>query len=261
MEHPEQYGWQADPNDLRLSSYVDEDYFCLPAAIGQYIDHGDSLESQMVKKALLNRFESVIQMLDHCFHSTCANFRSEVDHDLTHGSEQVLQWMLDHEISVTWATNAPAEKIITWFGHHGFEVANARETKLGETPLRVFGRAGKQWLGDSGEELDFDGRKVLVDRPEYRKILQAEQPDLVVGDVLSLDLALPLAMRSKQALGAPREVALVWRRETPGWVVNSIGEADHQVDHLISHLTSLPRLLLGLMHQAPAQTAVVGTTS
>ena len=248
MRQPDKYGWQANSQDLRLSSYVDEDYFCLPAAIGQLIDQGDSLDMQEVKEAVLGRYDSVIEMLDHCFHSTCTSFRQQIDHDLTQGAEPVLQWMLDHEIAVTWATNAPAEKIISWFAHHGFEVFDALETEPSVAPLRVYGRAGKQWLGDSADKLSFAGRDVWVDRPQYRKIIERECPDLVVGDVLSLDLALPLAMRLAGHQAAPQETALLYRRDTPDWVLQSIGSESFQVDHLISHLTSVPRLLLGLMH-------------
>ena len=40
--------------------------------------------------------------------------------------------------------------------------------------------------------------------PYYREILTREQPDLVIGDVASLDLAMPAAMRREGALATPR---------------------------------------------------------
>ncbi|MDP6941069.1 MAG: hypothetical protein QGH51_03485 [Planctomycetota bacterium] len=246
MENPDQYGWQARPDDRRLSSFVDEDFFCMPSAIGQFIDHGNRLEAGIVKEAILARHETITALMDHCFHSTCEEFRGEVEHDLTHGADRVLQWLVDHNVRVTWVTNAPTEKIIDWFSHHDFQVSDARETSPEEANLRVYGRAGKQWIGESNQTLDFCGRQVLVDRPHYREILKREQADLVVGDVLSLDLALPVQLKSIGESFAPRETALVWRRETPDWVLNSVGEGSEKVTHLIGHLTSLPRLVLGL---------------
>ena len=246
MESPEQYGWQAQSGDIRLSSFVDEDFFCMPSAIGQFIDHGDRLEAEIVKEAILARHETITALMDHCFHSTCEEFRGEVDHDLTHGAERVLQWLLDNGVRVTWVTNAPTSKIIDWFGHHGFQVADARKKTQDEAHLRVYGRAGKQWIGESNQMMNFCGRKVLVDRPQYREILERERADLVVGDVLSLDLALPVYLKSRGESFAPRETVLVWRRETPKWVMDSVGPGAGQITHLIGHLTSLPRIVLGL---------------
>ena len=249
MARPHAYGWRIDH---RLASFVDEDYFCLPAAMGQFIENGETPSAREVREAVLGRWESLTVFLDHCFHSTCAAFRQEVEHDLTHGAERVLEWLLARGATVTWATNAPAEKIIGWFAHHGHEVRDARETEPGEHPLRVYGRAGKQWFGPTDRSLDFAGRTVPVDRPQYRAILERERPDLVIGDVLSLDLAVPIALAAEAHPAAPRETVLVGRPHTPEWVLASVGPGPGRIDHLVSHLTSLPRIVLGLERERAA---------
>ena len=251
MAEPERYGWKIGE---RISSYVDEDYFCVPAALGQYLEHADGSLPQRFRESILGEWDDVTTFLDHCFHSTCQRFRDTVDHDLTRGAEPVLRWLLERDVQVTFVTNAPAEKVMDWFAHHDLAVANARETRPDAAPLRVYGRAGKQWLGESGRTLDFQGRAVHVDRPDYRAILERESPDLVVGDVLSLDLALPIAMKEEGHPSAPRETALLWRRETPDWVLRSVGVAG-RIDHLIAHVTALPRLILGLEHAGRAAAA------
>lgn len=247
MARPAAYGWRIDH---RLASFVDEDYFCLPAAIGQYIEDGATEGARTVREAVLQRWESLTALMDHCFHSSCAAFREQVEHDLTPGAERVLSWLLERGARVTWATNAPAEKVIAWFAHHGHAVADARLSEPAATPLRVYGRAGKQWFGPSDRSLDCGGRIVPVDRPQYRAILERERPDLVVGDVLSLDLAVPLAMRLEGHPAAPREVALLDRGRAPRWVLDSVGSGPGRIDHRIPHVTSLPRLVLGLERAA-----------
>lgn len=240
LARPDHHGWRLDG---KLSSYVDEDYFAVPTSIGQYVDEAPCAMSRRLREAVLQEWDSVLAFLDHCYHSTCSRFREQVEHDLTEGAERVLQWLLREEVDVVFATNAPAEKVIDWFAHHGYAVADGRATEPGEMPLRVYGRSGKQWLGDSGRTLDFAGRPVHVDRPQYREILARESPDLVVGDVLSLDLAQPIALRVDGAPGAPREVGVMHLRHTPDWVLDSVGEGPAAVDHLVAHVTALPRIV------------------
>ena len=98
----------------------------------------------------------------------------------------------------------------------------------------------------------FCGREVHVDRPAYRAILERERPDLVVGDVLSLDLALPLHLRAAGLPGAPRAIGVMHLRHTPAWVLDAVGPGPDQVDFLVPHVTSLPRLIRSLAARQPA---------
>ena len=156
---------------------------------------------------------------------------------------------------MVFASNAPAEKIIGWFGAHGFELVDgAHERARLDAPLRVYGRAGKQQVAGP-RTLRLGGRAVHVDRPEYRAILDRERPDLVVGDVLSLDLATPLAMRVDGEPGAPRAVGLMDLPHTPGWVQDAVGPGPEQVDFLLAHVTGLPRIVSELRARRPAPPA------
>lgn len=244
LETPGVYGWQADPKDERLSSFVDEDFFCLPAAIGHYLA-GPNLEAPLVliREAICRHWPNLPKFMDHCFHSTCDAFRKEVDHDLAPGAEGVLAALLDAGVRVTFVSNAPATKIQDWFGHHGFQVEDAREEQANSL-LRVYGRAGKQWLGPSNQALKMGGRLLFTDRPQYREILIREDPDMVLGDVLSLDLALPLAMRQEEHPAAPSSVTLLTRLGPPDWVRDSIGQGGP--DHLLQNVRQLPDLIRSL---------------
>lgn len=252
LARPQEHGWRVEG---RLSSYVDEDVFAMPSSIGQWVDAAPDADAARLRAAILGEYPSVLAFLDHCYHSTCARFRAEVPHDLAPGAERVLAWLLREGIRVVFASNAPLEKVQGWFACHGLEVADARATEPGSAPLRAYGRAGKQWLSPRPELLDFGGRAVAADRPQYRALLERERPDLVVGDVLSLDLAAPLALRAAGRPGAPRALALMHLPQAPRWVLDAVGAGPGRVDHLVAHVTALPRLVNALRAPPPAAAA------
>jgi len=246
---PEVHGWRIGGE---LTSYLDEDFFGLPAAVGEILARGEDEETAELRDAVLAAWPAVSAFFDACYHETCAWFRRRYPHDLTRGAGRLLDWLAREGVRVTFATNAPAEKVQAWFAEHGLRVDDARETEAGSRPLRVYGRAGKQWLGEEPCRRRFGGRPVRVDRPRYRAILEREQPDLVLGDVLSLDLALPLHLRAEGREEAPRRAVLVERPETPDWVRAAAGPGLDRLDALVPHVTSLPRMLQGLRPRAPA---------
>lgn len=247
LKQPDRHGWRIEG---RLVSYVDEDIFAMPTAIGQWIEAAPCAESRRLRAAILEEYASVSAFLDHCYHSTCARFRVEVAHDLARGADRVLDWFLRERIPVVFASNAPFEKVAGWCAAQGFEVADAHVTEPGAAPLRAYGRAGKQWLGPGSEEWLASERRVPVDRPQYRAILERESASLVVGDVFSLDLVQPLQLRLTGAAGAPQAVGLMHLEHTPAWVLEQVRLGG--VDFLVNHVTALPRIVNAVRARSPA---------
>ncbi len=171
-----------------------------------------------------------------------------MDHDLAPGAEGALRRALEAGFHVVFASNAPFEKVRDWLGCFGFQVADAARVGPAEAPLRAYGRAGKQELGDRPERMELGGRSIRVDRPRYRALLERERPDLVVGDVVSLDLSLPIALRRRGEAGAPRAVALALHRHTPPWVRALVGG---EVDAAVTCPSELPDLLLRAREARP----------
>ncbi|HEX9794793.1 MAG TPA: hypothetical protein VGC54_12490 [Planctomycetota bacterium] len=238
---PQDHGWRVEG---RITSYVDEDHFGVPASVGHSIEAaGDELGAR-VRAAVARTHGDMTTFLNHCYHSTCTRYRLAVAHDLTAGAASVLRELLAAGVRVTFATNAPAEKVVDWFGAQDLEVTDA--AKDPRAPLRVFGRAGKQWLGPEPTHLEFAGRRVFTDRPQYQALLEQERPDAVIGDVLSLDLATPLAMRAAGNPAAPRAILLRRNPATPAWVEAAVGAAPHHLDALLEHVRALPECLLQL---------------
>jgi hypothetical protein len=60
----------------------------------------------------------------------------------------------------------------------------------------------------AGDRIEVGGLSVDVARPHYEEVLRKERPDAIVGDVFSLDLALPLALKRRDP--AWRQVRLFW---------------------------------------------------
>ena len=239
--NPSAYGWQIEG---RFSSYVDEDYFAIPTALGQWIDEAKDEVSANYREAVLDEFSSVLKFLDHCYHTTCTRFREEVSHDFTPGVTAILNWLKDQGVRLTFVSNAPLEKIEAWFKAIGFDIQNARESSAGRDFLRVYGRAGKQLLSDSPVTKEIHDRRVAVDRPFYEDILKQEQADFVLGDVFSLDLALPFHLREEGKSGAPLALGMMDLPHTPGWVRQQFHSQVSPSDHLLPHITSLPRVLM-----------------
>ena len=240
FQSPKNYGWRIEG---RFSSFVDEDYFAVPTSIAQYIDDAPCDDARSLKNLILKDFDSVLAFVDTCYLSSCESFRDKVSHDLVDGSESVLRWLIDNNVQIVFATNAPYEKVRDWLGEYDLEVADARDNNFKSSPIRVYGRSGKQHLAENSKILNFGGRPVFCDRPEYLSILAEENPDFVLGDVLSLDLSQPIAMRVNSHSSAPFAVGIMDLPHTPDWVLESVGEGPEKVDYLVSHVTSLPRII------------------
>jgi hypothetical protein len=108
----------------------------------------------------------------------------------------------------------------------------------------VRGSASK-WLIGSDAAIDIAGRRIFVDRPRYRAAIEAEEADLVVGDVFSLDLALPHVMRTHGMAAAPRSLVLRHHPHTPSWVRDTA--AGGAIDHMVAGLAELPAIVAALV--------------
>jgi hypothetical protein len=108
----------------------------------------------------------------------------------------------------------------------------------------VRGSAAKWQLGHTDEVLEIAGRPIFVDRPRYRDAIMAENPDVIIGDVFSLDLALPHVMRTSGHPTAPRRLVLRRHSHTPTWVLGN--RAGGAIDHVVDHVGELADVVRAL---------------
>lgn len=231
---PAQYGWAPDG---RITSYVDEDPFAIANGIVHYIERAHEAAAALYRDAILGAGHATLHAFaDACFVHASERYRAAHPPPLVADTKRTIEelWALGAELVVV--SNARTEKIVAWLGAAGVEVG---------AQLRVVGSAGKQVLGPGGDSIEVGGRAVGVDRPRYREILARESPDLVVGDVFSLDLALPHAMRAAGHPSAPRELVLRRHGWTPAWILNerAAGAIDRVIDD-VAELVDAARALL-----------------
>ena len=223
---PHRHGWAPDG---RITAYIDEDPFCEANALARHMETSRAPEARRYVEAILaSGFASLSAFGDHCFLTSTAQFRAQHPPALVPRAAEMFAALVEAGADVVVVSNSSSEKIEGWF----------QDTGVGrglEHALRVRGSAGKFVLGATDEHLVLAGRPVRVDRPKYRAILAEERPDFVIGDVFSLDLALPHVMRRSREL----DVQLALRRHphTPRWVLDS--RADGAIDLVVEQLDGL----------------------
>lgn len=227
---PERYGWAPDG---RITAYVDEDPFCEANAIAMWIEEARDAETRRYREAVLaGGFATLTAFADSCFMTATSAFREQHPPALVPGAKAMLEALLALDAEVVVVSNSSSDKIVGWFQQIGVDA----RTEAGGA-LRVRGAAQKMTLGPTDASLTLRGRKIHVDRPKYLRVIEEENPDFVIGDVFSLDLALPHVLRSEGKSFAPRELVLRRHPHTPGWVLD--GRADGAIDHVVDSVADL----------------------
>ena len=246
LSHPAEHGWA--PNG-RISAFADEDPLILGNAAAEVMRRWgkDRTLAPSNLREVAERcgvyceavydegFESIDSYADSVFHEGTSNFRAEHGSALLPGAPDAAERMLELGVDVVVVSNSGEEKILNWFERAGIPARSVHERKDdGARCLHVRGSAGKFILGEGEDSISIGERRIIVDRPKYVAAIQAEAPDAVIGDVFSLDLALPHALRARGESWAPKTLVLAKNSYTPGWsgVQRADGAGDHVGDGL-----------------------------
>ncbi len=234
LAKPRDYGWISAG---RLTAFADEDPFCLPSGLAGWVESAPGQRERAYRQAILGAgHASLSSFADHCFHAATARLRAEHPPAMLPESRAHFDQLIEAGAEVVVVSNSSEEKVVGWFRSIGVD-AGVEQGRA----LRVVGSARKFELGASGEALSVAGREVQVDRPLYRAVLETEGPDVVLGDVFSLDLALPHFLRLKKAPGAPRHTVLRRNAYSPDWVTEKF--ADGAIDHVVDSVGELAVLI------------------
>jgi phosphoglycolate phosphatase-like HAD superfamily hydrolase len=230
---PHEHGWAPDG---RISAYVDEDPLCETSAISRWLAVSDDPRAMRVRAAVLAAgFADLQAFSEHVFHGGVARFRSEHPPWIVPDARAMLDDLHERGAEIVVVSNSSSEKLIEFFASVGIDAGEDYGHEL-----RVRGSAGKWMLGDDAR-VTVGGRPIFVDRPRYRSVVAEEAPDLIVGDVFSLDLALPHVMRTEKQPGAPRLLALRRHSHTPAWVLDT--RADGAIDVVVDRVGELVELV------------------
>src|SRR5262245_52870402 len=203
---PARWGWSTSG---RISAFADEDPFTEHGALLHY------LESARAHDPLASRLAAAIEESDGSLDAFggrahvggVRNVEARRGPGITAAAVMAGRRLLESGVDVVVVSNSGTEKLKRWFDHAGLPHRGHPDSATGA--LRLRGSARKFVLAPGGgDTIEAGGLTVDVARPHYEAVLREERPDAVVGDVFSIDLALPLALKRRDP--AWRGTRLFW---------------------------------------------------
>jgi hypothetical protein len=228
---PSLYGWFSGGV---LSCYADEDPYVFNNAVcGALYKLAPAAAARLAGKGIDNADRLALQ----CFEEGTARYRaahaSHVDGEALDAVRAFTA--AGHEIVVV--SNSSTARIEALLRDAGLT--------LGARGVKVRGDARKFLLGDEPATVvnadNFGGREIRLRRPRYFDVLFDERPDALIGDVLSLDVAMPAALRAADPRFVNLQTALRRHPHTPGWAQEACQA------HGIRLVGGLPELVAGLL--------------
>ena len=203
---PSRWGWTSAG---RISAFADEDPFTEHGALLHYLDErraADPLAGRLAA-AIAAGGESLDDFGGRCHVAGVKSVEERRGPGIAPASAEGGRRLLGSDVGIVVVSNSGTGKLARWFEHAG--VPAAVHPASTDHALRLRGSARKFVLAPgAGERLAVAGLDVDVARPHYEAVLREERPQAIVGDVFSLDLALPLALKRREP--AWRDLRLFW---------------------------------------------------
>ena len=218
FSEPEKHGWLYGG---RMSAYCDEDLFMDCASVMTLLD--------VWKDDPPRGFEEIFQKTKGVSFIEIAEQAHEAmrEQPLTPlntpeaGSISMIQRMIKNGDEVVIVSNSSTDIIMKKCKFAGLDPVDHERDPSAQ--FRVRGQARKYQLDDTPDLVTFGSRTVDVARSSYRKIIEDEHPQFILGDVFSLDLALPITMARKEpSLYNDMQVYLIRRPYTSPWATEYI---------------------------------------
>lgn len=220
--NPSRHGWRVKG---RITAFSNEDGFIrvngLAACLDRRAARGDAAAQPLAAALQGAGIASFSALAQKSYEKMAAETAAGQIKPLDPESANVLRALLARGDDVVIVSNSGTERIVQLLR----DAAIGVHEDAGPGHLRVRGNARKFLLSDTPRVIDVGDYAVPVDRPTYEKILLEERPDVVVGDVFSLDLALPLHLTRRGAEGFAPRLLLRRRSYTPGWSTDYVEAA------------------------------------
>ena len=209
--NPSHYGWEVHG---RISAYCNEDLFIRGNALAAAWDRQPP-SSGWVQKLQDRGYPDFKSFGQWAYGEMVRETQAGKLKPMDPQTREVLESLLSRGDQVVIVSNSGTERILNLFEGLGLQaIAHDQDPRAS---FRVRGAAAKFMLGEAPRSFTVGDYKIDTDRPLYEKILREEKPDAVVGDVFSLDLALP-GYLAQADLSLP-SVTLYLRAQhyTPSW--------------------------------------------
>lgn len=221
-KEPYKYGWY---NGGKIAAYYHEDPFGDNNAIFDFVNKtGISDETVFTKKvkiirdSILKKYNSLADFSMDCFYLSTTKFKEEGKLKSVNETASIVEKLKSSGTDIIIVSNSKYTKI-----QYLFDKAGIKAGTCVDSIVKVRGDAMKFGIDNSFTELQEELKinenvSVPLRRPSYYKILSEEKPDFVIGDVFSLDIALPLYLRMSDRNFSNLKVIQRVQTYTPKWV-------------------------------------------
>jgi phosphoglycolate phosphatase-like HAD superfamily hydrolase len=252
---PWEYGWFWEGT---VSCYYQEDPFSDNNAIFNYIERAATTTTASQFKQAIYKLRQAVkekgkmtlaELSQDCFMKATSQFKLEGKLKPVATAGNIITELTSRGVEIIVVSNSSTEKIEHLFRKAGHTVTNEKSIVRG----RLFARGdAKKFVIDNSytalpEKFEITDRfKISLRRANYHKILMEERPDYVIGDVFSLDLALPLYLRLNDKQFGNLKVIQKVQPHTPKWVKDYLGSRELKgIAYMVNSIDELPGILLG----------------
>lgn len=251
-KEPYNYAWF---NNGCIAAYFQEDPFGDNNAIFDYINKTASENSgkefsnikKKVKDSILKKYSSLADFSQECFMKSTKKFKEEGKLNPIDTTKKIVDELNSSGVEIIVASNSKTEKIKFLFSKAGIDVTDETSAERGGVHAR--GDARKFVIDDGYSELpEFlkvsEKFMVPLRRNSYHKILSEEKPDYVIGDVFSLDIALPLYLRMNDKSFEHLKVIQRVQPYMPEWVKDYLKKDEFKgIAFLVNSVDEVPDLI------------------
>jgi len=190
-KNPFDFTWSIGGRGVAFSN---EDLFARTNSLAGYLDQltkeNNTLALKVYEEISKKGYDSFYAIAVESYIAMTKSAGTEL---IDEESLKILDELIAANKEIVIVSNSSTGKIIKILNERGYSAVDHEANP--NALFRVRGGANKFILSKDNEEyIDVNGLKVAVDRPGYKKILEEEKPDVVLGDVFSLDLALPYSL-------------------------------------------------------------------
>ncbi|MBI4405033.1 MAG: hypothetical protein HY537_12795 [Deltaproteobacteria bacterium] len=214
IHSPHQHGWKSGE---KITAYANEDGFIecngLAACLDDMVSKAEKRSLNVQNSLKQKEFSNFCEMSQFAFNEVVKETSAGRHHPLDPSAAIVFQTLLSRGIEIVIVSNSGTERITNLFLQRCPGLLQSSENRL-----RIRGGAQKFVLGENSDSFEVGPYVVHTDRPKYQTILVEEKPDIILGDVFSLDLALPLQLARRKLHGFEKVRLLMRKRNySPQW--------------------------------------------
>lgn len=231
-------GWRVKG---RLTAFANEDLFIRNNGLAAWMDeHAGKPALQALR---LRGVESFMKLAQLAYEKMVSESQAAPKKPMDQQAKEVFDQFLRAGHQVVVVSNSSTSRILDMFHAVGIEAKDHAQDPTAR--IRVRGGAAKFELGDVSEGFKLGNYFLETSRPRYAAILREEKPDAVIGDVFSLDLALPYFLANSEKSLPPVKLFLRLRPYTPSWAREEACalRGERARVYPIRELTEIPALL------------------